>query len=450
MRPRSVTEHHRVSTPLELLVDLSFVVAIAQASTKLHHALSEGHVGTGVAAYVGVFFAVWWAWMNFTWFGSAFDIDDVPYRIATLVQVAGVLILASGVPRAFDDHDFAIVTLGYAVMRCGLVAQWLRAARGAGQDGVSQDGPDGQPEPEGQSRPDGRPRPALAAGTAGPIDNDVHDVPTGSRAARTYASGISLCMIGWAGLLFLPDAVWAPAFAVMVLAELAVPILAERRDLTPWHPHHIAERYGLFTIIVLGESILSATVAVQTALDDHDASAALFAVACGGLLIVFAMWWLYFARPAHEFLVSSRVAFTWGYGHYFVFAAAAAVGAGLAAGVDQATHHAKLDALATGATVTVPVAIFLLAVALLHLRPARADPRPVRTPDPGPAQSRRTAALVGMAALAVLATTTFGLLSSGAAVLATGGVLAMLIAAAEVVGWESSRPAAEPGGSHRH
>ena len=76
-----------------------------------------------------VFFAIWWAWMNFTWFASAYDNDDVLYRLGVFVQIAGVLILAAGVPRAFASASFAIVTLGYAVMRVGLVSLWLRAAR---------------------------------------------------------------------------------------------------------------------------------------------------------------------------------------------------------------------------------------------------------------------------------------------------------------------------------
>ena len=54
-----------------------------------------------------VFFAIWWAWMNFTWFASAYDTDDAPYRVLTLVQMAGVLVLAAGVPTAFDDDTSA-------------------------------------------------------------------------------------------------------------------------------------------------------------------------------------------------------------------------------------------------------------------------------------------------------------------------------------------------------
>ena len=65
--------------------------------------------------------------MNFTWFASSYDTDDVPYRLLTMVQMAGVLVLAAGVPAAFEDGDFRAVSSGYLIMRIGLVAQWLRA-----------------------------------------------------------------------------------------------------------------------------------------------------------------------------------------------------------------------------------------------------------------------------------------------------------------------------------
>src|SRR5919199_835509 len=78
---------------------------------------------------LGVFFAIWWAWMNFTWFASAYDTDDVAYRLTTLVQISGALILAAGVPDAMDGSDFAVITAGYVVMRLAMVSQWLRAAR---------------------------------------------------------------------------------------------------------------------------------------------------------------------------------------------------------------------------------------------------------------------------------------------------------------------------------
>ena len=67
--------------------------------------------------------------MNFTWFASAYDTDDVQYRLLTFVQIAGVLIVAAGVPAAFNEQDFTTMVAGYIVMRIALVAQWLRAAR---------------------------------------------------------------------------------------------------------------------------------------------------------------------------------------------------------------------------------------------------------------------------------------------------------------------------------
>src|SRR4051794_37266965 len=63
------------------------------------------------------------------------------------------------------------------------------------------------------------------------------------------------------------------AFLLLVVAELAVPVWAERGLMTTWHPHHIAERYGLFTIIVLGECVLGATVAARAAVTEAGWSA---------------------------------------------------------------------------------------------------------------------------------------------------------------------------------
>ncbi|MGW8397873.1 low temperature requirement protein A [Streptomyces lydicus] len=324
MRARRRDEEHRTATPLELFFDLCFVVAVAQAGRQLAHALAEGQWGHGISGYLMLFFAVWWAWMNFSWFASAYDTDDPLYRVVTLVQIAGVLILAAGVPRAFADSDFTVVWCGYVVMRLAMVTQWLRAARGS----------------RGTER----------------------------RTALGYALGVTVCQVGWLGLLLLPegDVLWV--FVVVGLMELAVPALAERAYQTTWHPHHIAERYGLFTIIVLGETIAAATVAVQSALDEHEELGTLLPLAGGGLLVVFAAYWIYFAVPIHLHLRSNRQAFLWGYGHYLVFCSAAAVGAGIEVAVEQAFDKAQLSASAAGACVTVPAALFMFTVWLIHSR----------------------------------------------------------------------------------
>ncbi len=96
MRARDPDEAHRAATPLELLFDLTFVVAVAAVVPELAHAVVDDHPIEGVVGYILVFFGIWWAWMNFTWFASAFDCDDALYRVLTMVQMGGVLVLAAG------------------------------------------------------------------------------------------------------------------------------------------------------------------------------------------------------------------------------------------------------------------------------------------------------------------------------------------------------------------
>ena len=323
MTARDPQEPHRASTPLELFFDLCFVVAVAAAANALHHAESEAHVASGLPSYLMVFFAIWWAWMNLTWFASAYDSDDVVYRLAVLGMIAGALVLAAGVPRAFEASDFGVVTLGYVLLRIPLVLLWLRAAR--------------------------------------------HD-PERRQTDLRMAVGVTICQLGWIGLLLAPSSLKTVGFALLVVAELAVPFLAERGTPTPWHPAHIAERYGLFTIIVLGESVLAGSLAIGAALE-LDQLGEVWSVAVGGLLLVFALWWNYFARSADDLLADTSIAFRWGYGHFLVFASAAAVGAGIAVNVDAATGVGLLDRPAAAAMVTVPAALYLATVWWLHLRP---------------------------------------------------------------------------------
>ncbi|MEV5733610.1 low temperature requirement protein A [Streptomyces sp. NPDC052292] len=321
---RGREEAHRVSSPLELLFDLCFVVAIAQAGAQLVHTGTAGHVAQGILNYATVFFAIWWAWMNFSWFASAYDNDDALYRVVTLGQIAGVLVLAAGVAPAFERHDYLVVWLGYVIMRLAMTAQWLRAARAA----------------EGPER----------------------------TTALRYAGGVLLCQVGWLGLVLLPEPARLWVFLVMAVAELCVPVYAEKDHGTSWHAHHIAERYGLFTIIVLGETVAAATVAVKSAVDEHDALGELLPIAAGGLLIVFSAWWIYFVVPIHGHLRSSTQAFLWGYGHYLIFASAAAIGAGLEVVVEQTVGKAHISTLSASAAVTLPAALFLLTVWALHAR----------------------------------------------------------------------------------
>jgi len=372
MAARDPGEAHRAATPLELFFDLSFAVAVAEAASGLEEGLAGGHAGRVLVAYPLVFFGIWWAWMNFTWFASAYDTDDVAYRVAVLVQVAGVLILAAGVSRALNDHRFGVMVVGYVVMRLAMVSLWLRA---------------------------------------GATD------AARRRCAYRYAAGITIVQVCWVGWLAVPGVARFVLFVVLAAAELAVPLWAEAAGRTAWHPGHIAERYGLFTIIVLGETLLAATVGVRAALTDRATLGQLATAAVGGLLTVFSMWWLYFDMPSGQIVTQVRKAFAqritgafvWGYGHYIVFASAAAVGAGLAVAIDHITHHSRLTSLETGLAVTVPVTTYLLVTWALHA--------PYKKPN------RLRTLAVPTTAMLILATSL-----TGQAVLLSGLLLATLVA----------------------
>lgn len=333
MRARATDESHRPATPLELLFDLTFVVAVSKLTGELAHGVADGHAGDVVVPFLQVFFAVWWAWMNFTWFASSYDTDDVAYRVLTLVQMAGVLVLAAGVVPAFEDDRYVGVTTGYLIMRIGLLALWVRAG--------------------------------------------VED-RTRRRTAGRYVVGISVLDVAWLLRLVvadsIPDGAGLPLFVALAAGELAVPWWAERAEPTTWHPHHIAERYGLFAIILLGEGIFAASTAVDEVLDRTGVTVSFATMALAGLVLVFALWWLYFVQPAGHGLAAHRErSFRWGYGHYVLFAGLVALGAGLEVAIEQAGHPVAASDLVVGYAVAVPVAVVLGMLWLVH-RPIVDEP----------------------------------------------------------------------------
>jgi len=368
MVARDRTQAFRVASPLELLFDLVFVVAVSQASDSLHELVSEGHVAQGALSYLMVFFAIWWAWMNFTWFASAFDTDDWAYRVMTIAQMGGVLVLAAGVHDAMATYDLTLVTWGYVIMRLAMVGQWLRAAASD---------------------------------------------PASRRTALFFAVGIAIVQVLWVARLYLLDTTWQfVTFFVLVVAEVMVPVVAERQGRTAWHPHHIADRYGCFTLIVLGESVLASATAIFQARGQGAHVLALVGLAAAGLAIAAGMWWLYFEREQGPRLADIDRGFGFGYAHYVVFAAAGAVSAGIGAGVDVATGHTALSASTASFVLTVPVAAFMLAMWLVMLRPV---------------VSRATSAVViGLAVLVIVSA-----LVPPASLAATAVLLALAVVAVE-------------------
>lgn len=170
--------------------------------------------------------------------------------------------------------------------------------------------------------------------------------------------------IYWIALLPLqplPTGWLIAALALGWALELVVPAVAERHGMTPWHRHHIVERYGLLTIIVLGESLAAAAAALRHAAGDPF-DIRFVHIAVSALVITLAMWWLYFSEEEHLPKTDLSHVLTWGYGHAPLFAAGAAVGAGFAVLVEVVGGHATISLLAGDYAVAVPAAIYLLAL----------------------------------------------------------------------------------------
>jgi low temperature requirement protein LtrA len=335
---RDPEERHRAATPLELLYDLTIVVAFGIAADELAEYVADGHVGAGVAGFVFASFAVSWAWLNYSWFASAYDTDDWVFRLATMVQMVGVVILALGLSQMFASIDhgttlrIGVMVAGYVVMRVSLVFLWWQASR--------------------------------------------HD-PEHRRAAYTYMATVGVAQIGWVILAIgrmpvgMTFALMIPLFAL----EMVGPFIAERKRQTPWHAHHIAERYGLLVIITLGEVIFGTVASLNVLVhgpEGWSVDAVLLTVA--GVGLAFGCWWMYFAVPWADPLVRHRErAFPFGYGHLVIFASLAATGAGVRVAALQLGDKVEIGATATVLTVAVPLAIFvgvfyLLYWALMHAR----------------------------------------------------------------------------------
>jgi low temperature requirement protein LtrA len=332
MSGRDPHEPHRVATSLELLFDLTFVIAFGVAASEFAHTLVTGHIAAGLAGFAFAAFAVSWAWINFSWFASAYDTDDWVYRLTTMLQMVGVLVLALGIPQVFSSiaagrHiDNRVLVSGYVVMRIAMVIQWLRAAK---QD------------PERRS------------------------------ACLAYAIAITVAQVGWIAVAIANTSVGVTfiLIAVMITIELIGPLLAEKRmGGTPWHAHHIVERNGLLTIIALGEGVVGTVASLSAVVADQGWTTDAVLVAVAGTGLTFGMWWVYFVVPAADLLDAHRDrSFGYGYSHIVLFGSIVATGAGLHAAAYYIQHRSELGSVGTVVAVAAPVGVYIVVVFATYL-----------------------------------------------------------------------------------
>jgi low temperature requirement protein LtrA len=324
MAGRDPHQAHRVATPLELLFDLTFATSFGLAASEAASVVAGGHFVAGLVGFGFASLAICWAWVNFSWFCSAYDTDDWLFRIVTMVQMIGVLVLAAGVARMFasierSGHlDNSVMVLGYVIMRVALVFQWLRAAK----------------------------------------DNRAR-----RRVCLTYAATISIAQVGWVAQIVVPLAASNAIIlgSILVLIEMVGPVLAERQaGGTPWHAHHIAERHSLFAIIALGEGVVGTVAALSAVVDRQGWTLDAVLAGIAGMGLTFGMWWVYFLVPSGEILQRHRDrASVWGYVQMLVVTSIVATGAGLRVAADFIEGRGTITAVAAVLAVVVPVGVFL-------------------------------------------------------------------------------------------
>lgn len=331
MVARDPDETHRSATSLELLYDLAFVVSFAQAGEQLAHLLADGYVSEGIAGFAFAMFAICWAWINFSWFASSFDTNDWLYRVMTMVQMAGVVVMALGLPALFHSlqtgghFDLRIMAAGYVVMRFAMVAQWLRAI----------------------------------------TRSHAH-----RKASLAHAAFIFFAQIGWVALAVAdpPTAMVCVVVPVLILLELAGPVLAElRTGGTPWHARHLAERYGLLTIIALGEGVFGTVASVSALVEREGWSPEAATVVVAGVGLTFGLWWSYFITPSAQILTRHRRrSVTWGYSHLLIYLSIAATGAGLQLAAYVIEGATEIGVLGAVLAVALPVLVFELTLFALY------------------------------------------------------------------------------------
>jgi low temperature requirement protein LtrA len=286
------TEEDRRATWLELFFDLVFVVAIAELGNNLSGDVTPG----GFLEYLALFVPVWWAWAGFTFYANRFDTDDLLYRVLVLLAMFSVAALATNVPAAFGD-DSAGFALSYVGVRLVLLVLYARAIR---------------------------------------------YVPAARSLSVFYFSAFSVAVAVWLASLALPapERFWAWAAALVV--ELTAPLIGWRLlPRAPVDPRHLPERFGLLTIIVLGESVFAVVIGVVGV--SWEATSAL--AAAGGFLAAASLWWIYFGFLDSEAVAGGGIlrGLVLTYSHFFVFAGIATLGVGVKLAIFSAGGNDRYD-----------------------------------------------------------------------------------------------------------
>jgi len=309
LRREECEEVERKATWLELFFDLIFVVAIAQ----LAHNFERDFSFLGLAKLGILFVPVWWCWVGATFYDTRFDNDGLVDRLITLMQMAIAASMAANLDHALDSSSTPFA-LSYIAFRVILICQYLHAG---------------------------------------------YHVPHARPLTNWYAGGFAISLSFWLVSLLVPLPWRFILWGVGLIIDFATPLTAgERVKKVPPDMAHTTERIGLFTIIVLGESI----VAVVGGVSEKTWTPMSIAIALLGLSIAFSFWWMYFdsveESPLHAMKKGKmKIALTWLYAHLPLAIGLTATGVG----VEKMIHGLGHD------SARVEKVLFCLAVSLCLL-----------------------------------------------------------------------------------
>ena len=308
----------RKVTWLELFFDLIFVAAVAQVAEPLreHYSIS------GVVRFGTLFALIWWAWTGYAVFATRFDANDGIQRVLTLVQMFVVAAMAANAGDELDSRSSAGFAAAYAVLRLVLVAQYFRA----------------------RHLPEARP------------------------LTTRYIVGHGSAALIWLASALVPAparyALWATAFII----DLGTPWLALPHTVkVPPNPAHLPERFGLFTLILLGEAVIAVMHGMKS---QEDWSVVAASSAFSGMAFLFLVWWWYLdvaAAASERFVRNHRDALrfhVWSYAHFPFYLGLVVTGVGVQRIVTAAARwtlsgHEAL--LMTGAAAVLMIAMAAIA-----------------------------------------------------------------------------------------
>jgi low temperature requirement protein LtrA len=298
-------------TWLELFFDLVFVAVVAQVGAPLAHHYEP----VSVARYALLLFVTWWAWHGYAVYATRFDASDTVQRVTALLQMVAVIFMAANGEGDLDSESSAGFAAAYALMRLILAGEYLRAAT----------------------------------------------LPAARRLALEYAIGYGTAALLWLGSAMVPPPIRFGLWGLALAIDIGTAMVASRHSTTlPPHAAHLPERFGLFTLILLGESIVAIVGGIQSQADWTVAAAV---PAFAGIALVFGLWWSYFdgATGSAERTVTThrdrRWFECWSYAHLPLYLGVGVTGIGLehivASGGTEPLHLGEAFLLSGGSAAAI-------------------------------------------------------------------------------------------------